>query len=591
MAISSYSIARALLKEKYALNAKTTQEALLDSRTCLRYFPSIPMGKVSECLDCLRTIASVKNPKASHTVLNPQVNKEELPGTWRHIQEYAEPPRAKTEPDVQDVYQLLKLDWITSIATDASKWTHAKWLKHEVSQQVGNAAGDKEQVLHVIFRNVSPQHLGSIATALQAQTTFINPVIFGKTVTGTFSVYLVKPTTETDGSGTVEILMGNSKFQVTTFGNLDTPREYDEINLYGVAKDLQVGIIAAWKALAVKGSYSYPRYDSANHTVDLTLRTRVSGKSFTKLSIITSWDGFTKTYEDVYFGLMEAEADLVGLGSPATWLITTTYPVGARVSYLGYYYVSLKTSNLGYTPIGNPTWWEKGTAVTAPVVWPPQGQAWRCNKRFDESDAMWTVFVTREFALAVNVAESVVRYSEREIVYETEGIHDLTKPTITAPAAGTVLAISKDLDRFLTWNWKKRRTVKITPNDDGISWTEWGDLYSVSEQSMTVALETNRMYISKVYIYQDGWIHTIKYFANATDAAAYAYPTLATEVLPTDPNANGFSAGFKTKYGDYSRSNIAPTGESEWRVDRVSKVGRTTAGTLRYTYRYDPPTE
>ena len=109
MAISSYSIARALLKEKYALNAKTTQEALLDSRTCLRYFPGIPMGKVSECLDCLRTIASVKNTKASHTVLNPEVNKEELPGTWRHVQEYAEPPRAKTEPDVQDVYQLLKL--------------------------------------------------------------------------------------------------------------------------------------------------------------------------------------------------------------------------------------------------------------------------------------------------------------------------------------------------------------------------------------------------------------------------------------------------------------------------------------------------
>ena len=80
MAISSYSIARALLKEKYALNAKTTQEALLDSRTCLRYFPGIPMGKVSTCLDFLRNVASVKNPKASHSVVNPEIIRKNFPG-------------------------------------------------------------------------------------------------------------------------------------------------------------------------------------------------------------------------------------------------------------------------------------------------------------------------------------------------------------------------------------------------------------------------------------------------------------------------------------------------------------------------------
>ena len=531
MAIASYSIARALLKEKDALNAKTTQEALLDSRTCLRYFPGIPMGKVSECLDFLRNVASVKNTKASHTVLNPEVNKEELPGTWRHVQEYAEPPRAKSEPDVQDVYQLLSLDWITSIATDAAKWTHAKWVKHEVSQQVGNAAGDKEQVLHVIFRNVSPQHLGAIGTALQAQTTFVNPVVFGETVTGTFSVYLVKPSTEPDGSGTVEILMGNSKFQLTTFGNLTTPREYDEINLYGVAKDLAQGIIDVWKALTVTGSYSHPRYDKSAHTVDLTLRSRVSGKSFTKLSIITSWDGFTKTYEDVYFGLTETEADLVGLGSPAAWSITTTYPIGARVSYLLYYYVGLKADNLGYTPVGNPTWWEKGTVVPIPVVWPPQGQAWTCNKRYDESDALWTVFVTREFALAVNVAESIVQRGERETIHESEGIHDLTKPVIADAVTGTNFALSIDLDRFLTWNWKKRRKVSKFPFSGEVTWKIWGWYQYVTSQVYSVAL--GRYWNDHTYKYHVYAEHTKKYFTNETDARAYIHDDNGTEV--TDP--------------------------------------------------------
>ena len=501
MAISSYSIARALLKEKYALNAKTTQEALLDSRTCLRYFPGIPMGKVSECLDCLRNIASVKNTKASHFVVNPQVNKEELPGTWRHIQEYAEPPRAKTEPDVQDVYQLLKLDWITSIATDAAKWTHAKWVKHEVSQQVGNAAGDKEQVLHVIFRNVSPKHLGAIGTALQAQTTFVNPVVFDETVTGTFSVYLVKPSTEPDGSGTVEILMGNSKFQLTGFGNLTTPREYSEVNLYGVAKDLAQGIIDAWKALTVTGSYSYPRYDKASHTVDLTLRSRVAGKSFTKLSIITSWDGFTKTYQDVYFGLTETEADLIVLTKP------------------------------------------------------PQAQAWTCNKRYDESDALWTIFVTREFALAVNVAESIVQRGERETVHESEGIHDLTKPVIAAAAAGTNFALSINLDRFLTWNWKKRRRVSKFPFSGEVTWKVWGWYQYVTSQVYSATL--GRYWNDHTYVYHLYAEHTKKYFTNETEARAYIHDADGKEYTSETAYNLIDSSGSRVSHeGDYLYAGI-----------------------------------
>jgi len=417
MTISSYSIARALLKEKYALNAKTTQEALLDSRTCLRYFPGIPMGKVSTCLDFLRNVASVKNPKASHSVVNPEINQEELPGTWRHIQEYAEPPRAKSEPDVQDVYQLLSLDWITSIDTDAAKWTHAKWVKHEVSQQVGNTASDKEQVLHVIFRNVSPQHLGSIATALQAQTTFVNPVIFGETVTGTFSVYLVKPSTEPDGSGTVEILMGNSKFQVTTFGNLDTPREYEEINLYGVAKDLQVGIIAAWKALAVKGSYSYPRYDSANHTVDLTLRSRVAGTRFDKTGIISAWNDRYKTTEEVHFGLTETEVDT---------------------------YVATK---------------------------PPLGQDWKWTKRFDESMGTWSVFIEKTVQSEQTVPTYTSQDSAEAKVSTDEVIGTITPTTklLIAEEAGKIKRRkvtknangSSDVSRDVNTGKEQIVTVKI----------------------------------------------------------------------------------------------------------------------------------
>ena len=204
MAISSYSIARALLKEKYALNAKTTQEALLDSRTCLRYFPGIPMGKVSECLDCLRTIASVKNTKASHTVLNPQVNKEELPGTWRHVQEYAEPPRAKSEPDVQDVYQLLKLGW-------------AQTLIDSEAHLVGgdNIPLQPERILVRQYVGLDFTKLGDMIEGIESTKYVTNPVIEGKTYDGPivapattpsdlkWRILSSKPSRDPDGSGII----------------------------------------------------------------------------------------------------------------------------------------------------------------------------------------------------------------------------------------------------------------------------------------------------------------------------------------------------------------------------------------------------
>jgi hypothetical protein len=114
MSESSYSNAKQLLKEENALNVKATRENILKDRTLLRYWPEIPFNKVQECLDFLGKFASVKNTKESHSVTNPKVNKEEVPGEFHHVQEYAQPRRPGSEPDVQDVFQQLQLGWITT---------------------------------------------------------------------------------------------------------------------------------------------------------------------------------------------------------------------------------------------------------------------------------------------------------------------------------------------------------------------------------------------------------------------------------------------------------------------------------------------
>lgn len=210
MATSSYTSARALLKEKFALNAKTTQEDLLDDRTCLRYWGQIPMGRVSECLDMLRNIASVKNTKASHSVTNPEVNKEELPGVWRHVQEYALPPRAKTEPDVQDVYQFLKFGWLEAI-----DWTEARLLNGD------NQPLQPNRTLVVRFVNLNYAKLGEMIDGIETTKYITNPVIEGKTYDGPdddegdptdlkWRILSSKPSRADDGSGIITMTLAKN---------------------------------------------------------------------------------------------------------------------------------------------------------------------------------------------------------------------------------------------------------------------------------------------------------------------------------------------------------------------------------------------
>jgi len=320
MAISSYSIARALLKEKYALNAKTTQEALLDSRTCLRYFPGIPMGKVSECLDCLRTIASVKNTKASHTVLNPEVNKEELPGTWRHVQEYAEPPRAKTEPDVQDVYQLLKLGWLETLVGSDNKVDFSEARIREgrflQDQPTGDDKSDDEKYLEVFWPSCSNAKLKTMVGQLGAST-FTDPTIAGEKQAGIWRNNLVVPKAADDGSNVITMFLGIAHFRLDGFATWLTHRTENIAYLWGYSKDEAQAIGVAWKA---KGRSARFQYNKSTGLVDIVL----SKRAYDPLTIAAatgSWDCRYKEIVDSYYGVED----------PTLYPLTTTPADG--VSY------------------------------------------------------------------------------------------------------------------------------------------------------------------------------------------------------------------------------------------------------------------
>lgn len=216
MAESSYPNAKQLLKEEFALNAKTTQDDLLNDKTCLRYWREIPMGRVKECLDFLRNITSVNNNKTGHSVTDPQINKEKLPGVWRHIQEYAQPPRPGSEPDVQDVYQLLKLGWAETI-----DWTEARLIEGD------NQPLQPERTLRVQFVNLDYTKLGAMIESIETTKYFTDPVIAGETYDGPEGAHLkwrvlsAKPSRADDGSGVITLTL--AKNLVMTPDALPTP--------------------------------------------------------------------------------------------------------------------------------------------------------------------------------------------------------------------------------------------------------------------------------------------------------------------------------------------------------------------------------
>jgi len=541
-------------------------------------------------------------------------------------------------------------------------------------------------------------------------------VIFGETVTGTFRNLGVAPRTEPDGSGVVEIVMGDPDFQLTAFTNLGTPKENEVIYLYGVPKDLTPGIIAVYKALGVKGSAVTTNYYRDQHLVDLIFRQRVPGKKVEVTGIITGWNCRYKSTEDQHYGLTEAEADALVLTEPpdgedwksdkrfnqedGTWTVfiekkqTQYRDVPFQVSRIAADSTEQTRQQLGLTtqtaePMTSvdgevktqrvavrddcsndvttnkdkvtnvqKVSYEKNALVNAEITdnsaaaavlpdetpaagtrvsisnvkteYPAKTKTRRTvetvedldKKSYDHNGFIKTTITEHpaavadeaepapavgeaiqvvndptpfkdrtktkkatEVAQAIDIAEHAIHFGEKETIYETEGIHDHTQPVITDPGDHSSLTLIANLDKYLTWNWRKRRSVRTFPVDDGVGWNEYGDLEAVSLQEMSMFLSPNRNYVSKVYIYQVVYIHTINYYDNASDAAGHAF-IAGTTVLPNDPNANGFSSGLKTQYEDNSRSRIYHSGENEWQAHRI-----TITKSLRYTYCYDEPVE
>ena len=208
--------------------------------------------------------------------------------------------------------------------------------------------------------------------------------------------------------------------------------------------------------------------------------------------------------------------------------------------------------------------------VNRPSKYP---ERWDTKKKTDESK-----YVSED--------EYIAAITERSTIYHKAEHHKTTPPDIELGTNDEVVVLHHDLDDYLTHNYTVMRRVNKFPISDadnlaGISWTIYGELRTISVQSEQ-AFERGSYYIEYIYVYQVEYIHTMKYFKTAREAAAWCCLTNEVE-LPEDPNAWNFT-GLKTKHEENDQSHFEHTGENEWRAIRVIPTY-----SLRGTYQYWDP--
>lgn len=195
---------------------------------------------------------------------------------------------------------------------------------------------------------------------------------------------------------------------------------------------------------------------------------------------------------------------------------------------------------------------------------PAQGEAIQTENRSTEYPGKTRTRRIIEEAQYHACAEFVSRYGERETEHMTVIDHDDSVPSITDQTASGVetAVLAHNLDRFLTHNYRKMRSVKKFPFDGEKTYTLYGDYELATSQVFSSAL--GRYWNDKTYVYQRKETHAVRYFKTESEAMSH------------------IGGVFKT---DNNGSHYSHTGEFEWRADKI-----THTKSLVTTYEYDEPT-
>ncbi len=240
------------------------------------------------------------NAKPQRYVVDPEIKGEPIKGTWRqaYVRDFK-----RVEQGVDFYYLILALrkGYIeTLLVSGAFNWSEAR-LEQDRQLPATTSPGSTtvSEFLIVKWNNISPYKIDAVKAEIETQdANAFHPVIRKEDLGANFHRLYVASNIETDGSGTISLLLAQPEFTLQCFQAYGTDKSTTVTYYWDVPRTLAQGVISA---LALIGVSTIPSYNPTQGLVDIVAYKR----DFTEGSItgltLQSTCAFTM-YGDLYWG-------------------------------------------------------------------------------------------------------------------------------------------------------------------------------------------------------------------------------------------------------------------------------------------------
>lgn len=396
------------------------------------------------------------NTQKQRYVVDLQVKGKPILGTWRQVN-LRDLKRVERGEDMYYVILTLRKGYLTTLKkgtpTAVLDWSEAR-LEQDREMPATTAPGRTtvSEFLIVKWNNISPDKIDSVKGELEAEgADAFHPIIRLEDLGANFHRLYVTSNIETDGSGTVTLLLSQPEFTLQAFQAYGTNKSTTVTYYWDVPRTLSQSVISA---LALIGVSAIPSYNPTLGLVDIVAYKRdFTSGSLTGL-VLGSQCSFT-LYGDLYFGVTDVNSYECPIYAQGYMYFRDVNDNGD-----GSYDVFIRTRKATYRNYATAQTYESPLmeryertqmSVTTQAV-PDinvnlQGFIYRQN-RTPNDDCSSSYDTSYDKAIANMENQRFVRSTLFEDVYETVYHNYATADNTTPHAAGYIYAFNSNMNGF-----------------------------------------------------------------------------------------------------------------------------------------------
>jgi len=247
----------------------------------------------------------------SRFVDDPVIDGTEYPGRWRQatISRLRQPKRGSSDEFEYWIVLTLRSGYAETISWDEARLVEQKDSLSEATTLGANVIADTtgfatSQYAVVRWTSISPYKINACIASLSAEV-YINPVVYGETLSGVWYNLMVTGSKDSDGAGVVDLVLSRQRFTIAAYDFYNTVRQATSYRIFGVPKTTAQAIIDDWQG---DGRSASATYNDSTELCTVTLTDRDAAKdNLTTAWIYTGCDqkfrqsfawGYTKTELD-----------------------------------------------------------------------------------------------------------------------------------------------------------------------------------------------------------------------------------------------------------------------------------------------------